>query len=483
MKKREKGVIPHQGSSEYNIQHSLSVNTVDTHSEKPINLSLLSPIDTPPIMVKKIMKVSKDFGGAILSFRSNASLSLYLIPSAPKPATIKAKTCRRKSFAEGTIPEINSSKILGNIVEYDNNIKRIKPYQPQELECHDNTNEITTPLVQLDYSLKQILEGLNKNYYQLVSTEDELNKGVIKVREMTDLEVQGGVIYSINLKDKFKPPLDDIRQTDWLIATEIPMVHEPDWWVSTLGKWQEIKEYRYPAFYQGKKMREAKPLLVYGREIENEEGKKEIIPITGDQDSLWITIPVHLNKQFNLPDLYFEPINTFEDSGPAKMFDALLEMSNHFKDIKKMDLVLPVVDLSDRALASMGILSPYEAYIAICINKLIANETHHIRDLIQHGCDNRNPDKPSTLNNKINHISCDFQIQTKNAKELVHLASSSYYNDNLVDLHPKWDNIVVPLAQSQTKIRAKAGWHPLPDEILKKFHLASALSSQTNTGK
>jgi hypothetical protein len=150
-----------------------------------------------------------------------------------------------------------------------------------------------------------------------------------------------------------------------------------------------------------------------------------------------------------------------------KLREGIIELSQQFNTGLKLK------DIPD-AMADFGKITPWEAYMAVLVNKELGIAIPHARGLIQHGSENRSPFDPSVLGN-INHVGyvgdTPLSVQTHSEKELVHLVATTkgYGDSNIIDLHRGWDaELWKPVIDKQKEVRAEVGFVPLPDQIPKE---------------
>lgn len=420
-----------------------------------------SEIKMPSAMVRAFQNVSKIFKNAVIAIRGNSSQPLYSEPSAPKPGIVKAKTSNQ-GFCEGMIPV--DDKKLGKI---DPKTGVIREYTEKDLP-HKANGEVDLPTIQHKQSLKHIMDGLKSGRYEYVDEQKTAKNGILRVREVANKNFNP-VIYSIDLKDaKATAPTQKIKLgEDAKVATSLP----PKWWnEAAFGKFEEKIDYRYPTFYQVGDT--VKPLSVYGRRVGN-----DVLPITGDQDILWISIPADLTLPSELKA--HEVINVFAkdvDNGTV-LIERLLDLSDHFANEKKDDsLRLKIEDIPNSIVAGMGITTAYESYMAILINREIKLtmgidlDYAYIRNFIQHGFENRTPFKPESLDGIIHHIGANFHLVTRTESELINLvAKRPEYEKQLIDVHPQWKPEWAPVVERQKNLRETHGLKPLATDVADKF--------------
>ena len=162
---------------------------------------------------------------------------------------------------------------------------------------------------------------------------------------------------------------------------------------------------------------------------------EKFLPITGDQDLLWISIPA--NNTNNLISEFSEVINTLEPGGVEKLYNArialYLKLGGNEADAEK--------SISNSSIAGLGCVTAYESYVIDEVNKELENcGVKHLRNLIQHAAENRNPNNPSQLDAHMVHVWQGKISLTSNEHELIqYFLQPEFHHENLIDIHPKWD--------------------------------------------
>jgi hypothetical protein len=268
--------------------------------------------------------------------------------------------------------------------------------------------------------------------YILVGTEADIRKtGRIRVKSRKH-PTGTDFIFSIDLAEK-NPRVEPQCPIDFTkMLTEIPEKEErPDWWNDQWGNFDECVDNYYPAQYQHANDAKFTDIMAYG--VADENGK--VLPITGDQDLLWISIP--LNNTNNLINEFSEVINTLESGGVEKLYNARialhLRLGGKEADAEK--------SISNSSIAGLGCVTAYESYVIDEVNKEWGNcGIKHLRNLIQHAAENHNPNNPSQLDAHMVHIWQGKISLTLNENELIqYFMQPGFTHENMIDIHPRWD--------------------------------------------
>ncbi len=350
-------------------------------------------------------EISKAYG-ACFSFRMGANWYLYEDESAPKPSSIKAKTSN-SPFTKGVIPV--NSKLFGKIE--GNTIREHKEGKDVPLD---------QPTVQHKLSLMEVAAGLKNGIYKQV---DSSNPDELHIQAITNVAELKDVIVTIKLKSD---PSLDTKQTD------------PGWWKPTWGNFNEKAKHRYPLYYQASPEAKSEALMVYGITDPN----NKTIPITGDQDLLWITRPHDLTARKGFPKGATTVLDTYDPSGLEKMESMIWNLDVYFGETlgKDKKLFSKIENIPRETLHRMGCLTPYEAYMILAVNQKTLVHITHVKDFIQHGAENRNPGTPSNIDARMVHFYNGEVIPTANEEKLVEfVCKEGYVKQNIIDVHPKWN--------------------------------------------
>lgn len=405
---------------------------------------LLTPEEMPPRFIAKVQKVSRMLKGVVFSFRGNSSAPAYHNPGYPKPPSVKGKLS-------------NIPCVEGFLAVNQKYVKRDKTgkalvYPPHALP-EDKEGNCTLAKMPIRRSLEYFMEGLNSKppKFKLACSVEEIKKtGILRVSPTTAWPDVNEMEFKVDLNSKdTTPPLAGVRR-DAMTPVEAEVYAQPEWY--TGEDWKIASQQNYVLHD------EDGPIMVFGME----GPAKSVVPIIGDQDLLWITIPKDTYDLLPDKKLATEPINTRAvlvlpydageiPSGFIDMQKALLQID---KDLNGGNATL-FEDHTDipAAVADWGILTPYEAYAAIMINKEFGIEFSHLLSLIQHGPENRSPYKPEDLNGNINHIGTNFVEQTNTEDELVFVARDRFLKNQIFAIHKGWDmekwGSIVRLQQAQ----------------------------------
>ena len=412
----------------------------------------LIPRELPPSFADKVKKVSRRLGGAIFAFRGNSSAPAYEFEGYPKPPTVKGKLSN-VGAVEGYLPVDDA---LYGKIDASGKVIRYPPHALPE----DKDGNSTLLQVQLQRPLDYFMEGLNSKppKFKLVGssadekeiTEEIKKTGILRVSAVSPFENVNNVVYRIDLNSKeTTPPIAGMKR-EKISSVEAEEFKAPEWY--TGKEWATVSKQRFPVMGQKElDIAHEDPLkdkiMIYA--MKGPENKA--VPIIGDQDLLWITMPKTVYDALPHKELATHAIDTRRKEtlegggtvpvGADEMTEALMQLD---KDLSAINGAPPLfnspLDIPD-AVADWGTLTAYEAYAAILINKEFGIEFSHLLSLIQHGPENRTPYKPEDLNGNINHIGPDFVHQTNTEQELVDFVSSlkKFVENNIFVVHHGWD--------------------------------------------
>jgi len=395
----------------------------------------------------------------------------------------------------GTTPSKNSNHGLVNgFIPIDPALTKIDEAQatiPHHPHDKAKLDAGTQPSVQLNLSMREILASLEKDGdMEIVPGETIGDQLVLKYRPgkepVTDKPGEGSVKFSGKFYIDLNQGKDVERQYSVLWNKPIP---DPD----NTGEFLNIK----PEGLDGKAHLEIRKKclakinddfpICYGSGAPGEPLKvfaaahpltKEMLPITGDWDFLVLGHPP------NLPDYAYQVFHTLPKkttaSAEAKITQIIadkniadLASQTHalFKHLKKiaqnkkekdrdlLDKYLVSVSYDQifrkEALNSAGSITPFEFLQALMINHAYQQKNSHlygekgatnssfdanIINLVQHGCENRSPYKPSPMNGKMLHFYRGLKVLTRNEDELIKLyLSGDYLKNSRIDVHHGWD--------------------------------------------
>lgn len=417
---------------------------------------LIEPIEMPSSMVNICQKISSQYGGLVFAFFANSSLPHYEQPCIGKPHLVvidkKSETTKEilgkssnQGFAAGLLVE--DSKRLGKM-EANGVIREYE--KPFDMPRDEKGNVPTGPdsqlgLIQHKQSLRAVFEGLQKKPDpDLKMVEEPGDDGILRVY---DPRHPNPVIFSINLLDQ-NAEANMAKTTDEdLIASPEEVFSEPKWWKPTFGDFGAQIDFLYPASYETGIMHEREvqcipgtkplPLMVYG--IKDEKG--QVLPITSDQDLLWISIP----RDLELPDFATKEIDTDRKEGPPQLLEDLHRLNDFFakKNMPTLNLFPDKEKEMEnilQAIAGFGIVTPYEAYMAILVNKELGLSIPHARRLIQHGTEAHSPPGlPAKEIGVVHHVGKDFAFQTNGEDALITaLRTWKGYDRQQIHFSPKW---------------------------------------------
>jgi hypothetical protein len=211
----------------------------------------------------------------------------------------------------------------------------------------------------------------------------------------------------------------------------------PEWWSQKLGNFGEMLEMRLPvecAKLTGQPFTPVKVLAI------RNTSTQELLPITGDMDLLWISRPSEQHPFVKEAIDHAIPLLTVMDlSNPEN----IPGMRTHLQALCTLEYSDPInFDLiTDEKLARLGCITPFEAYIITIINQRFAAFVDHLDDLLQHGCENRNPGKGSDLDSGMLHCTNGLFTLTTNEAELLNfiLSDQEYLQQYRLELNPNWD--------------------------------------------
>jgi hypothetical protein len=379
----------------------------------------------PPVFAQFLKEKSKALGIAF-ALRASSPVQRYLMPAAPKPASVKAKT-GNWSFTKGIIT-IDPS--LGKTEKVEGK------WQLIPRTSHDfpkkNSGILSDTIHRL--SLQEILSSLNSGEYSLVGTEQDIHdSGTLVLKPKFRFPASSHYVFRINFNEQ-KSRLEKQYPIDFSkILINIPLKEpQPIWWNEKWGDFEKCLDNYYPAQYMNDDDTEFKDIMVYGIN----DGSGKVLPITGDQDLLWISIPS--SKHDKLLKDFEEVFNTFDRDGLEKLY--LARVALHIRLGGKPEETDDAIHNS--SLAGMGCITAYESYVIDEVNTAFDNNSgvHHLRNLIQHAAENHSPAEPSPMDANMIHIWRGKISMTHNENEMIqYVMQKDYPNENIFSIHHKWD--------------------------------------------
>lgn len=408
--------------------------------------SILKATGVPAVFVDLLKQATKDNNNAF-AIRAGSPFQRYFMPNAPKPVTMKAKT-GNWGAVKGVIPEDNA---LGKVENHDGIMvvkarddKKDLPQVPGIVE------PVTHKL-----SLREVIDGVARHEFELKSVKN----GKL-IFTANDGPTNSNIEFSINLHEK-APRVErqiELQNMDQ-ISKNIADVKQPKWWREELGDFKKLIDNYYPAQYRdaNESRSEFRDINVFG--VPKGDGPdKVVLPITGDQDLLWVTRPTTKENMIEPPKVY----NTFKQDQVGELIAARFDMAvaEAGDDMEKLT---QLVDIDNASIARLGCVTAYESKIIDQVNSKMRGEVQHMLDLFQHGTENHNPGTPSPLDSPMIHVWKGVLSITHNEKDLVdYVLQPGYLTANIVDIHPKWDmEKWSPVIEKQVKLG-----HPIPEATL-----------------
>jgi hypothetical protein len=384
---------------------------------------ILEKTGVPPVFAQFLKEKSLLFGVAF-ALRANSPTPRYLMPAAPKPSSVKAKT-GNWCFSKG-------------VISVDPNLGKIERVHGKwflvERTDHDFPSQQSGILKELVHtlSLQEVLAGLSAGEFRIIGTEEDIqDSGYLVLQPDQHFPDESDIIFGINLNEN-KSRIEKQCKIDFeKLLTKIPVKQsKPAWWKDEWGKFDDALDNYYPALYKHASDSAFHDIMVFG--LADEKGK--VLPITGDQDLLWISVPS--SKQEVFKD-FENVINTFEEGGVEKLYAErvalFVKMGGKSADAEK--------NIRNGSIAGLGCVTPFESYVIDEVNVAFSHcGIRHLRDLIQHAADNHNPDHPSPLDAMMLQVWHGQISLTRNENDLIHyVMQPGYPNENIIDVHPKWD--------------------------------------------
>lgn len=389
--------------------------------EKQLKSEILEKTGIPPLFASLLEEKSKTLGIA-LAIRTSSPFQRYLMPASPKPSSVKLKT-GNWGLTKGVI---SVDPLLGKIEKKDN------AWCLQE-RSHEEIHLDIIQTVLHRVSLQEILAALHNQSLTLLNSEKEIRaSGKLILKPGSKAPANCGILFSINLLEQ-APRRQPQQQIDIekFQTTTIHTDTEPTWWNNLWGSFRQCLTHYYPALYRQANDSEFQDILIYG--VSNGEG--EVLPITGDQDLLWISEPA--NRRETLLKNFENIIDTSSPEGCRKLYEARIELylklGGNPEEAEKT--------ISNDSIAGLGHVTPFESYVIDEINKsFYQSGVKHLRNLIQHAAENHNPGEPSRIDAPMVHVRQGKLLMTHNERELInYVMQGNYYQENIIQVHPKWD--------------------------------------------
>lgn len=436
----------------------------------------LAEVGAPPYFVDAVLNVSNTYKTAI-TFRGNQPIQAFLNPAAPKPGFVKAKNSAH-ALVKGVIPF--DSKVLGRIEkdgsmrEYDINDKSVIKY-PDKLVGNkkDANGKITESGIHHQITLEEVTIGLKNGELKLL--EDPVKNNILKVSAVSDNPKINQVIYGIDL-GKFSAPTlaTEEKRTLARVGSKIE-IDAPSWWdEKNWGNFTEQQHHLYSVNYQATAQTPAKPLMV----LALQDDQKHSVPIRMDQDLLWIAKPTDeksLGLTTSLAPEMHQPLNTFDkDHGPSNTADLMLRLfalDEQISQQTKQPRKFPTLeDIPAYQVAALGNVTPFEAYTSFKLNdevNLKVGSQKIMKNMVQHGAENRSPFAPSDLDGKMLHIWNGQLAVTHTEKELASfvLKTPGYLEKNMITIHPEWNmKLWAPVVAQQIELK-----QPVAPKLLESY--------------
>jgi hypothetical protein len=404
----------------------------------------------PPVFAQFLKEKSKSLGIAF-ALRASSPMQRYLMPAAPKPVSVKAKT-GNWSFTKGII---TVDPLLGKTEKVEGKWQLI----PRTAHDFPKKNSGILSDVIHRLSLQEILSSLNSGEYTLIGTEQDINdSGTLILKPKFRFPASSNYVFRINFNEKKSRLQKQLIMDFSKMLINVPSREaQPSWWNEKWGVFEKCLDNYYPAQYMNDDETEFKDIVVYGIN----DGSGKVLPITGDQDLLWISIPS--SKHEKLLKDFEEVFNTFEREGLENLY--LARIALHIRLGGKPEDAEEAIH--DYSLAGMGCITAYESYVIDEVNTAFDNcGVKHLRNLIQHAAENHTPSEPSPLDANMIHIWRGKISMTHNENEMIqYVMQKDYPNENIFSIHPKWDmNKWAPVINLQLSLN-----QPVPVETLEEY--------------
>lgn len=378
----------------------------------------MAAIGMPKEFAAQLMLLAQKYGVTI-AIRASMPEQKYRDAAHPKPSDVKYKT-GDWGLTKGVIaedPQLGKHDAKGLPTNTD----------------MKHSERVATALHRI--ALRYILKGLQSDppTMQLMNQDDIAKDKLLLIKCLDAPQDKRDYIYKIDLASGVKPI--EIETEHMKVMEDSPRA-QPEWWSRELGNFASMLEMRLPVECQKKAGQAFQPVKILA--IRNDKG--ELLPITGDMDLLWISRPDEAHPiiksalQLGIPLLdvmdLFRPQN-------IPVMRAHLQTLCKINDTDQINFAL----VTDDKLGRMGSITPFEAYMITIINQRFATFVDHLDDLLQHGCENRNPGKTSSLDSGVLHCMNGLFILTTSEKELLAFIVNDpeYLQNYRLELNPNWD--------------------------------------------
>ncbi len=409
---------------------------------------ILQATGIPPVFAK-ILKQQSKITGAAFAIRAGSPFQRYLMPAASKPSFIKAKI-GNWGFTKGVLAV---KAYFGKTKKSLDDTCSVLPRDEKDIP--KNCEALGTVLHKL--SIQEILAGIRSGEYILDPDNDISKTNRLVVRSGDDnTPDDDNTLLSIDLSDIARSVKQHVQiKFENVTVDEKNGEPKPDWWdENKWGTFSEVSSSYYVAQSKEAWQEDYEDIPIYG--VKTKEG---VLPITGDQDLLWMTMPVEIQKKLaEINDV----INTFAVDGVDKMIDARDRLH---RALFPKDAHLPHLEAA--SIARVGCMRPYESFISDKVNALVANEIDHLRDLFQHGAENRNPGALSLIDAPMVHVWNGELYMTETEEDLIDFTmQDGYLKDNILDIHPQWNMAKwAPVVAKQITLG-----HPIAKEVEENFN-------------
>ena len=404
-------------------------------------MQILKKTGIPPVFAQLLKQKSQQLHLAI-ALRATTPMQRYLMPAAPKPLSVKAKT-GNWCFTKGVI---SVDPNLGKIQKNNKKWLLIK----RDLEDLPTHKDLLHTLLH-HVSLQEILSLLEAEEIELIKVENH----EIYLKPLNRFPHDKQFVFKINFNED-ESRIEKQCPIDFTKMLIQPFIKEtkPSWWQAAWGDFDECRNTYYPIQYKTQDTDVFKDILVYGLYDQT----KKILPITGDQDLLWISIPSKQHE--SLFKEFEEVVDTNKQSDIQKLYKSRIAL--HLRLGGKIQDVDACI--SNVSLGSLGRVSAYESYVIDSVNQgFIRSGIKHLRNLIQHAAENHNPRKIVSIDARMVHVWKGQISMTFNENELIQFVlQKDFLMSNIVNVNALWDmNKWAPLIAEQITLKQPV----LPDTI------------------
>ena len=356
----------------------------------------LKEVGMPLALGEQIAAFVNDTMNVAIAVRGNSSFHLFEEPSVPKNIDIKAKT--------------GTWGLTKGVIATDSSLGRHdKGGRPVNLN-YSKPDFIKS--MQHKITLREIVLGLNSNpaKYELVQplVKSTQQNSYLMIKPVLDSQENApkfsDITFCINLSNKNKSAPNKIDTFNY--SNDKLILARPEWWNDGWGDFLTLCDSRFPLEYQlGMNEKSRKPVEIFAIEI-NRNDQNILLPVTNDIDLLWISHPAKNNQELiSIADMHnikmHEAVDGHNRTAANSLLSSLNILKSKFANIFRMnDNHQPL--LSD--IAKLGRITPFEALVTHVINSRLSNFSSHIKNLFQHGAENRNPGILSDINGKVLHF-------------------------------------------------------------------------------